>query len=125
MKDIELSADLKVNDFLIKPILPQQLLSSLKKSGIMPRNTKKILIVNNDQELLLLCKNNLSQLGYHTDYTTNGESALKIVENNHPDLVIVDILMPGMDGFEFLRRFRENKMHEKNAGNCVYIKRFD
>lgn len=113
MKEIEISNDLDVNAILYKPILTPQLLSSLKQSGIVPRDTKTILIANTDEKLLLFCKKNLNQLGYQAYYPSNGENALQVADDKHLDLVIMDMTIPGMDGFEFLHRLREKEACKK------------
>lgn len=64
------------------------------------------LIVDDEQTNLDILTNILSDNGYETRLARTGEEAILTFADEHVDLVLLDILMPGMDGFEVLRRFR-------------------
>lgn len=68
---------------------------------------KHILMVDDDPMILRFMSANLRARGYEVTTAEDGESALKLVRDCSPDLVILDILMPGIDGFEVCRRLRE------------------
>jgi DNA-binding response OmpR family regulator len=51
----------------------------------------------------------LTEEGYEVDSAKNGKSALAKIEASPPDLVLLDAMMPGMDGYEVTRRIRKNK----------------
>lgn len=74
----------------------------MKQSGI------KILVVDDDHNLLDLLDDTLTSIGYEATGAADGFEALKKLEQQQFDLVITDIRMPGMDGFELLRRIRES-----------------
>ena len=61
---------------------------------------KKILIVDDDEVFLKMLEKTLITSGYSVSPATNGEDALEIAKNWCPDLIILDIMMPGMDGGE-------------------------
>ena len=61
---------------------------------------KKILIVDDDKIILRLLERDLASAGYSIIPTTSGGAAIKIVKREHPDLIILDIMMPDMDGGE-------------------------
>ena len=67
----------------------------------------KILIAEDDQELCQLFSHVLMKNGYDVTGVANGKEALSAMENEYFDLVISDIMMPLMDGYEFVRRLRE------------------
>lgn len=69
---------------------------------------KKILIVDDDISGRLL-EYNLEKEGYEVYSATNGKEAIVKAEKAKPDLIITDIMMPRMDGFEFLERLRSDK----------------
>jgi len=71
--------------------------------------SKRILIVDDVPENIKLAANILTNNGYLVEYATNGEDALDWVENEKFDLVLLDVRMPGMDGFEVCNKIRENK----------------
>jgi len=68
---------------------------------------KKILVVDDEENIRLLFKEELEDEGFQVDLARNGEEALKKVSLFKPDLVTLDIKMPGMDGIETLKRIRE------------------
>lgn len=59
----------------------------------------KILIVDDDVHILQLVNIYLTREGYQVIQAENGQQALKLLEGNLPDLAVVDVMMPGMDGF--------------------------
>lgn len=67
---------------------------------------KKILVIDDEVNIALLLENFLSD-EYEVAVLNNGLDALEWLESNLPDLVICDIQMPGLDGYEFLTKFRQ------------------
>lgn len=65
---------------------------------------KNILIVEDDPAQQVLYKEEISEMGYEVRLASNGEEALKMARDRRPDLVILDIMMPGMGGLETLRK---------------------
>lgn len=59
---------------------------------------KKILIVDDEEDTLVSLGNILRRANYVVSTTTNGEEAIKLAKANRPDLVILDIVLPGLDG---------------------------
>ncbi|MBF0472906.1 MAG: response regulator [Nitrospirae bacterium] len=76
----------------------------------------KILIVDDDPHIRTLYKEELIDEGYEVVLANSGKEALEIFEKENFDLVTLDILMPGMDGIEVLR-----KMKEKNPALPVIM----
>lgn len=70
---------------------------------------KRILIVDDIEDNLFLLQSILTEEGYEVDTAQNGKSALSKIEALPPDLVLMDAMMPGMDGYEVTRRIRKNK----------------
>lgn len=68
-----------------------------------------ILIVEDDKNLRKLIVTCLKKNNYNTYEATNGEEALDVLDKNFTDLVITDIMMPKMDGFELVKELRESK----------------
>ncbi len=76
-------------------------------------NSVKILIVDDEPDILGFLKYNLSKEGYEVHTATDGESGIKIAEREHPQLVILDIMMPKMDGVEVCRHLRSKPEFSK------------
>ena len=68
---------------------------------------RRILTVDDELSILKFLRSNLEDRGYTVISATNGEEAINIVERELPDLIILDVMMPKMDGFEVCRRLRE------------------
>lgn len=66
-----------------------------------------ILIVDDNQENLKVISNFLKKKGYKIALALNGKSAFKVLDNNKIDLILLDIMMPGMDGFEVCKILKE------------------
>ncbi len=69
---------------------------------------KKILVVDDEQYLVILLKDNLEFEGFTVCEAYNGEEALQRTYDQKPDLIILDIGMPKLDGWEVCRRLKEN-----------------
>ncbi|GEN84920.1 DNA-binding response regulator [Sporosarcina luteola] len=66
----------------------------------------RILVVDDDVNILELVNIHLSQAGYEVIKAVNGLQALERIEKQLPDLAVVDVMMPGMDGYELTKRLR-------------------
>jgi len=75
---------------------------------------EKILVVEDDPAISRGLCHNLKYEGYETRSAIRGDAVMPIVDEFHPDLIILDIMLPGIDGFEILERLR-------NAQNDVHV----
>lgn len=64
---------------------------------------ERILVVDDEQDILELIRYNLSREGYQIDAVTSGEEAIKIARDRQPDLIILDLMLPGIDGLDVCR----------------------
>lgn len=83
--------------------------------------SQTILVVDDKANVRTMLKDYLSEQGYHIVIAENGQDALFHVRYEKPDLVLLDIMMPGMDGFTFLPAFRR----ESNAPVILLTARVD
>jgi DNA-binding response OmpR family regulator len=67
---------------------------------------KTIMVVDDEKRLVSLVESYLSQEGYRVVTANNGKEALDVAQKEKPDLVVLDVMMPEMDGYEFMRRHR-------------------
>ena len=96
----------QVNDVLRKPIQYDELLASLNQAAVARSRSRPILVVDDDPAALKLVERVLRQLGYRPVVCSSGRAGLLAAEKETPAAIILDILMPGIDGFQFLERFR-------------------
>jgi len=71
-------------------------------------NKERILIVEDDKNIAKLVKYNLDKAGFETSVAKNGEEALSLIDKEEIHLVILDIMLPGMDGFEVCREMKKD-----------------
>ena len=69
---------------------------------------KKILVIEDDVDLNTIIELNLQKEGYITDHAYDGEEALKKVEEFEPDLIILDVMLPKLNGVEFNTKLKSN-----------------
>lgn len=74
---------------------------------------KLILIAEDTPDLLHQIRESLQMEGYEVISGDNGATALNLLSESTPDLIVTDLRMPVMDGFEFIRRVRENHQWNK------------
>jgi len=67
---------------------------------------KKILVVDDERHIVRLVEVNLSRAGYDVATAYDGVEALEKVEAEEPDMIVLDVMMPRMDGFEVLKRLQ-------------------
>lgn len=68
----------------------------------------KVLVVDDEPDVLLLCRVNLEFEGYTVIDAQDGEQALEKVRLEKPDIILLDVMMPGMDGWEVLASLKED-----------------
>jgi DNA-binding response OmpR family regulator len=67
----------------------------------------RILIVDDNPDILLLLRTNLRACGFETETAADGEEALRAIEKRSPDVVLLDLMMPVLDGWGVLEALRE------------------
>ena len=78
----------------------------------------KVLVVDDDANIIAFLKRALAYEGYQVETAADGQTALAAARDNPPDLVILDVMMPGLDGVEVLRRLRAG---EPEAGSLPIL----
>ena len=73
---------------------------------------KKILVVDDDKGTVEVVKAALTRKGYEVFTAGDGDEGLELVKTNNPDLVLLDVVMPSMNGYEFLRALKAQKAIE-------------
>jgi len=76
-------------------------------------NKKKILVVDDDDNLRLVLIDKLGLSGFETNGASNGKEGLEKALEWHPDVILLDVLMPIMNGQEMLKKLREDEWGQK------------
>jgi signal transduction histidine kinase/DNA-binding response OmpR family regulator len=99
---------LGATDYLIKPIRKAQLLEAMHKH-VSPRadDDSVILLVDDDPKTLELLEDTLRSAGYETQSVQSGARALEVLSSKIVSAVLLDLLMPGMDGFQVIGHIRQ------------------
>ena len=71
-------------------------------------NRKNILIVDDERDVLLVLEKGLTAEGYSVITASSGNDAISLAKSRHPDLIILDVLMPDMEGPEVKRKLKED-----------------
>jgi CheY-like chemotaxis protein len=80
----------------------------LKSKPGDPAAASQILVVDDEEDLLELVRYNLAKEGYRVQGVTSGEEALKAVRRQPPDLIVLDWMLPAVDGLEICRRLKSD-----------------
>ncbi|MCH8305594.1 MAG: CHASE domain-containing protein [Candidatus Marinimicrobia bacterium] len=107
-EDKQKGFDLGASDYLIKPIDNKTLVRALSKfkKGI---NTFSVLVVEDDKDTRERYSRSLKKNNWKVYQAENGVKALKQVGKKIPDLILLDLMMPVMDGFEFVEKLQQNE----------------
>jgi CheY-like chemotaxis protein len=116
MEDKKRAYQLGVNEYLTKPFKIEALMEKVNR--LLQDAQKKILVVDDDKNLVKSLKYQLGKRGYSTDVAHNGKIALERVESQPPDLILLDIKMPQMDGYEVMKSL---KLKQKTAHIPVLV----
>lgn len=70
----------------------------------------KILIIDDEPEILILVKSRIESSGYIGITASNGKDGISIAEKENPSIILLDLLMPEMDGYEVMKRLKSNSI---------------
>jgi CheY-like chemotaxis protein len=73
------------------------------------RRKRTVLVADDSDEIQKQCETLLAAAGYHVLLAADGAEALRIIRDEHPDVVVLDLLMPRMTGFDVLREIRHDE----------------
>ena len=107
MDNKALGYSLGATDYLQKPIRPETLISTLEK--ILRRKAETIMVVDDDPEVIELVRQILEEEKINIKAAENGVKAMETLKEVIPDLILLDLMMPEMDGFEFLSRLQKRE----------------
>ena len=103
----QVTAGFVVSDALQKPLAPDELLTALRRVGLEPPGAGPVLVVDDDEPSSKLISATLAQMGFRAVVAHDGQKALDRARVEQPVLVVLDLIMPNLDGFGFLKQFRQ------------------
>ncbi len=107
----ELGFSLGAADYLVKPVSREDLLESIGVCSYGTRESKgtaSILVVDDDPKILEFLSTIMRKEGFRVSSATEGEEGLRIAAEELPDLIILDLMMPKVSGFEVIRELKKN-----------------
>jgi PAS domain S-box-containing protein len=104
VNDKNMGYTLGASDYLTKPIERDRLLSVVRKYRA---DRSRCLLVEDDPVIRDLVRRTLEKAGWHVSEAENGLVALELVAENKPEVILLDLMMPEMDGFQFIAELRK------------------
>jgi two-component system, OmpR family, alkaline phosphatase synthesis response regulator PhoP len=80
------------------------------RHGVHPMSAKKVLIVEDEEDILKLLEINLRKHDYSVTGVMSGEKALETIQNDNFDLVLLDLMLPGIDGIQVCKTIKSNPL---------------
>jgi CheY-like chemotaxis protein len=68
----------------------------------------RVLVVDDEPDVLLLCRLNLQQRGHELLEAADGSTALEIARDRHPDVIVLDLMLPGISGYDVLEALQRD-----------------
>jgi CheY-like chemotaxis protein len=106
--DTDKGLSIGVADYLVKPISEQDLLAVLGRIE-SPKGAGHVLVVDDSPGDRKLLRRLLEDAQYQVREASGGAEAIETIHSHHPDLVVLDLMMPGVDGFEVLETLKADR----------------
>jgi DNA-binding response OmpR family regulator len=110
-EDIIKSISFGAVDFITKPFLVSDLIEKIFK--VVEKHKVRVLVADDDELVCNLLERRLNSMGYMVVLAGNGREAWDVIESTKPDLVVLDIMMPAMDGMAVLKKIKRNQDYTK------------
>jgi PAS domain S-box-containing protein len=107
LEDKTLGYSLGATDYLVKPINHHRLMAVLNKHHLDAQTSAPVMVVEDDNSIREMMGKILKNAGWQVDLAENGCIALEHLKQNLPALILLDLMMPEMDGFEFVSKLRQ------------------
>ncbi|MCP4700037.1 MAG: response regulator [Gammaproteobacteria bacterium] len=98
-------------EYLVEPIEADDLSNVLKKYQSSAAGSAEVMLVEDNPTTRKITKLMIKKAGWQVTSAENGRVALELIKKSRPDLILLDLMMPEMDGFEFLTRLRADEIY--------------
>jgi CheY-like chemotaxis protein len=109
----ELGLALGADDYFVKPLDRMRLVRRLNELVGQARGTtgrgRRVLLIDDDPAAVDLLENDLEEAGYTIEYAASGEEGIERALGDPPDVIILDLIMPGLSGFEVAERLKSDE----------------
>jgi signal transduction histidine kinase/CheY-like chemotaxis protein len=95
-------------DYLVKPVGRDEVLAALNRALALPESQPSVVAIDDDPKALALVTADLEREGWTVLQAVSGEDGVALARSRHPSVVLVDLVMPGMDGFDVVARLRRD-----------------
>ena len=75
----------------------------------------RVLVVDDEPDVLLLCRLNLQQRGHEVLEASEGKRALELARERHPDVIVLDLMLPGMTGYDVLETLQARRAARRTS----------
>ena len=106
----DLGVALGADDYFVKPVDRERLLERLRQIVSSRQQRPRLLLIDDDASVHALLEEELSSLGYAIESAFCGEDGIRVAADHTPDVIILDLMMPGMSGFEVADELKENPL---------------
>lgn len=102
--------ELGASEYLLKPVKRDKLINLL--SIYLKSSDADVLLIEDDQDSAEIVVRAARQAGHNVRHASNGVKGIEALKEKRPDVIVLDLMMPEMDGFEFLRKIRSNEAYK-------------
>jgi CheY-like chemotaxis protein len=102
-------------DYLVKPFDSESVLAVLNRLPVPNGNNTavRLLVVDDDPQVADMVAQMLEERPYHIETASDGLSALNAITQQPPDIILLDLMMPNLDGFGVIEQLRQHPQHQK------------
>jgi CheY-like chemotaxis protein len=106
---------LGADDYLVKPLDSEAVLAALNRlpqtnGALLP---KRLLVVDDDPQVVDMIRQLLDERAYVVEAAEDGVAALEAISREHPDVILLDLVMPRLDGFGVIERLKHDPQHQR------------
>ncbi|MET0378261.1 MAG: PAS domain S-box protein [Spongiibacteraceae bacterium] len=95
-------------DVLVKPVAQADLMNALRGVGMLPAQPRKVLVIDDDARTVSLLRGQLQAAGFIVVGSYGGRDGIALAQSEQPDLVVLDLLMPDVSGFDVVTALRDD-----------------